>query len=300
MVLFDESVLRPTSPQRLLTEDAPPTTPPELICGDTDLLLPQMVAEGRTFDLILTDPPYNLDKDFGDTATDRLPFEEFLAASKHRIENAASLLSPTGSLVWFSSHRYLGFQQVQMYEVGLHYRRTNIWYYRNGSSRARRVPKPEYDPFLWFSKSGEEWTYNADDVRVPYVSVERLQNPVWRLDKDGNRRQWRPDPRGALRGDVWEEPALAGKAFAGERTDHPTQKPVALFVDLVKAFCPKDVDGRYTGTVLDPFLGSGTTAVACEQLNQMGHDIRFTGIEIESRWVDVAEVRIAGVHPALF
>lgn len=262
-----------------------------IIVGDSDIVLPQLVAEGLEVDLILTDPPYNLNKDFGNES-DSLTLPDFLAASKSRIETCRDLLSPSGSLIWFGIHHYIGHLQVLMYEAELNYRRMNIWRYQNGFSRSKRLPSSEYEPFLWFSKSDRNWTYNVDDVRVPYKSTERLRNPVWYKNSRGERVQWRPDPNGAMRGDIWEFPTLAGKNFAAERTEHPTQKPESLFIEIIKAFCPKDSDGRYSGTVLDPFMGSGTTAVACERLNIQGHDIKWIGIELEQRWASIAKSRL--------
>ncbi len=179
-----------------------------------------------------------------------------------------------------------------MYDIGLHYRRMNIWRYNNGFSRSKRSPATQYEPFLWFSKSSKTWTYNADDVRVPYKSAKRLKNPVYYTDKEGKRKIWTPNPYGALRGDIWEYPTLAGSLYKLERTEHPTQKPVALFKDLIRAFCPKNEEGKYNGSILDPFHGSGTLGVCCELLNKEGHDISWIGIELEARWCEVARKRL--------
>ena len=102
-----------------------------LICGDSDVLLQNMLDAGIKVDLVLTDPPYNLNKDFGNNS-DKLSLEEFLTISKKRIELCRDLLVPNGSIIWFGIHRYIGFIQSIMYEVGLNYRRMNIWYYENG------------------------------------------------------------------------------------------------------------------------------------------------------------------------
>jgi DNA modification methylase len=69
---------------------------------------------------------------------------------------------------------------------------------------------------------------------------------------------------------------LLGKE--GERV-HPTQKPIKLFISLIE-----DYQGN---VVLDPFLGSGTTAVACERLKR-----RWIGIEIEEKYCEIAAKRI--------
>ena len=98
-----------------------------------------------------------------------------------------------------------------------------------------------------------------------------------------------------MRGDVWDFPTLAGKRFAKEKTTHPTQKPESLITELIKAFCPMK-DGKYVGTILDPFHGSGTLGVCCEQLNLLGNEIEWTGIELEQKWCDIANERLEKVR----
>jgi site-specific DNA-methyltransferase (adenine-specific)/modification methylase len=68
----------------------------------------------------------------------------------------------------------------------------------------------------------------------------------------------------------------------GEIRVHPTQKPIELM-----AWCV----GFTVGTVLDPFMGSGTTGVACARLGR-----RFIGVEIEPRYFDIACRRIEQAH----
>lgn len=71
---------------------------------------------------------------------------------------------------------------------------------------------------------------------------------------------------------------VAAKMSGDEINDHPSQKPIRLMRDLVK---------RTVGAVLDPFMGSGTTGVACMNLGR-----RFIGIEIEPKYFDIACERI--------
>ena len=259
--------------------------------ADSDIMLSDILNDGMRFDLILTDPPYNLNKDFGN-GSDNLPLPIFLKASKERLKVCSDLLAPTGSIVWFGIHNYIGYMQTIMYELGLHYRRMNIWRYDNGFSRTKKSPATQYEPFLWYSKSSKKWTYNADDVRVPYKSTARLKNPVYYKGKNGDRKEWAPNPNGALRGDIWECPTLAGSLYKKERTEHPTQKPIALIKDLIRAFCPKNKEGFYEGSILDPFHGSGTLGVCCEILNQEGHNISWVGIELEEKWCKIAQARL--------
>ncbi len=66
-----------------------------------------------------------------------------------------------------------------------------------------------------------------------------------------------------------------------EKRVHPTQKPVALMEWIIKNYS-KDGD-----TILDPFMGSGTTGVACKNLNR-----KFIGIELDKNYFNIAKERI--------
>lgn len=261
-----------------------------LYIGDNLGWLRRMKKEGLSFNLILTDPPYNIGKDFGNN-TDRLDLSDFLDGLDKRLSLMHDLLTPNGSILLFCTHRYVGDVQLLMRKYFTQ-RRLMIWHYENGMSRQTKEPVTEYEPFWWFSKNDNYWVYNLDDVRVPYKS-ERVKNPVYKRDKNGDKRAWVPDPRGRKRGDIWSYPALAGKRFEDERTEHPTQKPMSLTTDLIQAFCPKNPDGLYEGRVLDPYAGSGTTAVCCEKLNHVSnHKIKWLGVELQQKWADIANERV--------
>ena len=74
---------------------------------------------------------------------------------------------------------------------------------------------------------------------------------------------------------------ICSRPAGKEKTIHPTQKPINLINKLINIFTNKD------DLVLDPFMGSGTTGVACQQLNR-----KFIGIEINKEYFLVAQKRI--------
>ena len=77
---------------------------------------------------------------------------------------------------------------------------------------------------------------------------------------------------------VFYAPIVSGE----ERTEHPTQKPLSITIQIIKTHC------REGGVVLDPFMGSGTTGVACKLLNR-----NFIGIEIDETYFNISKNRIA-------
>jgi len=83
--------------------------------------------------------------------------------------------------------------------------------------------------------------------------------------------------------------AKASKKDRGEGNDHPTVKPNALMRWLVRLVCPQG------GTVLDPFMGSGSTGVACIQ-----EGMRFVGIDMDEHYCEIAEKRIGAEPDTVF
>lgn len=226
-------------------------------------------------DLIVADPPYSLDKDkeFGDGAyfTSR---EDWLAWCKLWMSECKRILKPNGNLFVYAIHHNACFLQVYLYDLGLEYRRQIIWHYENGWSKYRRAPSCHYEPILWFAKSKDS-TFHI--IREPYKSTERLRHTITK-----NGKVWTPHPDGKQAGDVWRFPTLAGRRFASERTEHPTQKPLPLSRRIVEHFSNEG------DLIVVPFVGSGSECVAAIELGR-----RFIGSEINSRFVEIAKERIS-------
>jgi len=85
---------------------------------------------------------------------------------------------------------------------------------------------------------------------------------------------------------VWRFPTLAGRRFAAERTEHPTQKPLALARRLVEHF------SNPGERVVVPFVGSGSECVAALECGRS-----FVGSEINPAYVEIARERLAAVSP---
>jgi DNA modification methylase len=226
-------------------------------------------------DLVIADPPYSLDKDkeFGDGAFFNSR-EDWFEWCKGWLKEAKRILKPTGNMFVYAIHHNACFLQCYMYELGLEYRRQIIWHYENGWSKYRNAPACHYEPILWFARQPNS-TFHT--IREPYKSIERLKHTITK-----NGKVWTPNPDGRQAGDVWKFPTLAGRRFASERTEHPTQKPLALSRRLIAHFSnPGDM-------VLVPFVGSGSECVAAVELGR-----QFIGAEINPKYVAIAQNRIA-------
>ena len=229
--------------------------------------------EDESVDLIIADPPYNLNKNFGNNSQNWNDVDSWIIWSKKWIDVSLLKLKPTGSIFIYGIHHYLCHLHVYLYEKKLKYRRQIIWHYENGFSGYKNSPSATYEPILWFSKS-DIYTYHQ--IREPYKSVERLKNKVI---KNGN--AWLPNPDGRHAGDVWTISVLAGKRFADEKVDHPTQKPLKLCDRIIKHFSNRD------DLVLVPFAGSGSECVSAVRNNR-----DFIGFEKNKEYIKIANKRL--------
>ena len=97
---------------------------------------------------------------------------------------------------------------------------------------------------------------------------------------------WTSSPRNSVKKVTVEYNGLLGKEKIRQ---HPTQKPVKLMNYVLQNYSERDQ------TVLDPFLGSGTTLVACKELNRNG-----IGIEISEKYCAIAKQRLKATTKSLF
>jgi DNA modification methylase len=230
--------------------------------------------ENDSIDLIIADPPYGIEMDFGGKEKWGLnKHAQWMSWMKEWLKEAYRVLKPGGSIFLYGIHHNIGYVQCYLYDLGLTYGRQFIWHYKNNWSGYTKVPPGNYEPLLWFYK-GKNFTYHQ--IREPYESIDRLK---YKITKNG--KQWTPNPKGKHAGDVWYIPVLAGRRFANERVEHPTQKPLAICDRIVKHFSnEKDV-------VLVPFAGSGSECVSAKN---NGRD--FIGFELNPKYIKIANLRL--------
>lgn len=230
--------------------------------------------------LVIADPPYNLGPRFG-LEKEWVRDEKWLPWCANWLGQCQRVLSDDGNLLVYGIHHYLCYLQVQLYEMGMHYRRQIIWHYENGFTTYRRSLATHYEPILWFSKSEN---YYFKELREPYKSTDRLRHQITK-----NGKVWTPHPEGRVAGDVWRFPTLAGRRFRDEKVAHPTQKPLALTDRIIQHFSEP---GKL---VVVPFAGSGTECLSAAQ-----NDRRFWGAELKPEYVELARQRIEGARLRLF
>lgn len=230
--------------------------------------------DNDSIDLIVADPPYGIEMDFGIAEKWGLKkHDKWYKWMRSWLTETNRVLKPGGSLFVYGIHHNIGYIQCFLYELGLTYGRQFVWHYKNNWSGYTKVPAGNYEPLLWFYK-GKKYTYHP--IREPYESIERLK---YKIIKNG--KEWRPNPNGKLAGDVWSIPVLAGRRFKDERVNHPTQKPLAICDRIIKHF------SNERDLVLIPFAGSGSECVSAKN-NQRN----FIGFELNQEYINLANKRL--------
>lgn len=204
--------------------------------------------------LILIDPPYNLELDYWDS------FPNYIEWAKQWIDEIYRILTDSGNCVIFGGFQFQDLKQGDLLEI-LHYTRHNtklrlinliIWYYKNGMS-AHRYFANRHEEAIWLSKT-KKYYFDLDAVRVPYdENAKKAALKDKRLIPENIEKGKNPT-------NVWEIGRLNGNSV--ERVGHPTQKPAEIIRRFVKAL-------SYEGSlILDFFAGSGTTGRVCIEENR--------------------------------
>jgi site-specific DNA-methyltransferase (adenine-specific) len=248
-----------------------------LICGDALAALRKIPA--ATAQLVIADPPYfqvlerAWDRQWPDAAG-------YLEWSLAWIDEAMRVLRPDGLLYCFGQlgkreHTFLHLMSEAVRRWQFH--DLIVWDRAVGYRERRDSFTPATEMILVLRKFARP-KFHKSAVREPYDAktvAEYLRDPRY---KDRVARE-RHLAAGKFATNLWRIPSLKGNA--SEKYGHPTQKPVKLIERIVLSSSdPGDL-------VLDPFLGSGTTAVVAEQLGR-----RWLGIEQSRNYVRMAQKRI--------
>lgn len=209
-----------------------------LVCGDSTL--PETYAklmEGKRANLVVTDPPYNVDVEetAGKIKNDNMSDEDFYKFLFSMFVNVEQNMEQDASIyVFHADSKGLTFRQA-FHDAGFYLSGCCIWK-KNALVLGRSPYQWQHEPCLFGWKVGGKHQWYSD----------RKQTTIWEYDR----------PKASK--------------------EHPTMKPVALMAYPIKNSCMSNC------IVLDPFLGSGSTLIACEETNRICY-----GIELDEKFADV-------------
>ncbi|AHC14144.1 tRNA (5-methylaminomethyl-2-thiouridine)(34)-methyltransferase MnmD [Salinispira pacifica] len=237
-----------------------------IFAGDSLQLCRQM--PDNSVDLIVADPPYAaLRKQFGTrgfSITEPRQYAEWL---EPYFAEFARILSDAGSVYVCGDWR--GAEAVQPLMNRYFHLRNRITWEREKGRGARANWKNSHED-IWFATKSDSYRFNLDEVKI----LRSVKAPYTR---NGSPRDWLPSSDGAgyrltHPGNSWTDLTVPFWSMP-ENTDHPTQKPEKLAARIILA------SSRPGDLVFDPFLGSGTTAVAARKLGRS-----FCGCELEEEY----------------
>jgi adenine-specific DNA-methyltransferase len=244
-----------------------------IYCGDCFSLMKELPISA--VDLTVTSPPYNIGKEYEKP----LALEDYVNWCGSWIREVHRITTDNGSF-WLNLGYvsipgrakaiplpYLLWREVPFYLI-----QEIVWNYGAGVA-GRNFYSPRNEKFLWYVKNENSYTFNLDDVRDPNVKYPNQK-------KNG---KIKVNPIGKNPSDVWQFPKVTSgtNRASKERTPHPAQFPSAVIERIIKA------SSNLGELILDPFLGSGTTAAVALNLKR-----RVLGFELKEDYCKIAIERI--------
>jgi len=228
----------------------------KIIQGDCLEVMKEM--PDKSIDLVFTDPPYNISqpkkifRDYrsGKRADINMDFGKWDYGFKPEsyLKEMKRVLRDNGSIIVWTSEQLYG-KYRDWFEKEMYPKQLLIWLKSNPLPQFRLVGYRQATELLFWALKKKNTKNNLNFL---FKGQREMIN-------------------------VFKAPIVGGK----ERTKHPTQKPLSITKEIIKRHC------RQNGIVLDPFIGSGTTAVACKQLGR-----NYCGIELNKEYIKIAEQRI--------
>ena len=225
-------------------------------------------------DLLFIDPPYNLNKDFGNNKFreqknekyEKL-FDNWITSIKHTLKNDASIYVccdwKTSPMIYNVLNKYFKVKNRITWEREKGRGALNNW--KNCSED------------IWFATVSEKYKLNVEAIKLK----KKVLAPY---KINGVAKDWKQNDKGKFRlthaSNLWTDITIPFWSMA-ENTDHPTQKPEKLLAKIILA------STNINDIVLDPFLGSGTTSVVAKKLGR-----KYIGIEMNKEFCLLAEKRL--------
>lgn len=238
----------------------------------------------KTISLIITSPPYCMQKAYEDLKADMTTFKK---CNYDILKESIRVLKKGGSLCWQVGYHVKDSVVVPLdiiiYNIieelnneldnddKLILRNRIVWTFGHGLHSETRF-SGRHEMILWFTK-GMNNVFNLDCVRIPQ------KYPGKTYFKGAKKGQISGNPKGKNPSDVWDIPNV--KSNHVEKTIHPCQFPEALVQRLILALSNEN------DIVYDPYSGSGTTALACYLNNR-----KFIGTELNQNYFDVSVERL--------
>lgn len=224
--------------------------------------------------LVVTSPPYNIGKPYG-KYKDKIALNEWEQLIDDVTKEVCRILTPDGSFfinlspVPIGSDKeivplpFIGYQIFK--NNGLYLRNMITWTFNNMQNCTNRL-SGRYENILWGVKDINNYVFNLDDIRIPYITQndKRLEGGKGRNPTD-----------------VWYFDRVNNMTKKKLNLKHPTVYPLPMIERIIR------MSSNPGDTILDPFLGSGTSLVVAKRLGRSG-----IGFELDETYAAEIKMRL--------
>ncbi|NMB99169.1 MAG: site-specific DNA-methyltransferase [Thermoanaerobaculaceae bacterium] len=221
-----------------------------------------------SIDVTFADPPFNLKKKYNNYS-DKRQVDEYVAWCQKWLYEMVRITKPTGSIFVHNIPKWLIYFGSYLNEIAI-FRHWIAWD-AMGSPLGRTL-LPNHYGILYYVKSDD---FKFFDIRLLYKRCRKCKYIL--QDYGGKKNQMHQF--GPLVSDVWTD--IHRIRHKKRRDEHPCQLPIHLLERLLLMSCDEG------DIVLDPFIGTGATAIAAKKMGR-----RFIGIDIDPKYIQIAERKI--------
>lgn len=231
----------------------------------------------NSVDMCFADPPFNLEKKYT-SYKDQKPINEYLDWCKIWLQELVRVTKPTGSIFVHNIPKWLTYYATILNDIA-YFRHWIAW--DAMSNPVGKTLLPAHYGVLFYTKELKD--YKFYEIRAPHKRCRVCSNYL----KDYGGKKDQMHPFGALVSDVWTD--LHRIRHNKRRDEHPCQLPIPVLERIVlMSTDPGDI-------VLDPFLGTGTTAIAAKTLGR-----NYIGIDLDAEYVEIAQQKLSRVQETTF
>jgi len=240
----------------------------KIIFGDVLKSLKKIPSE--KVDMVFADPPFNLNKKYSNS-NDQKGIEEYIQWCYDWIDECIRVLKPSGTLFLHNIPKWLVYFANHLNENGMFFKHWIAW--DAPGMPLGKTLYPAHYGILYYTKSEKDFKFN--NVRIPH----KICRVCKEVQKDYGGKKVQMHPFGTVLSDMWSD--LHRIRHNNRRDSHPNQLPEPVLERLVMISTDKN------DIVLDPLIGTGTTALAAKRLGR-----KYIGIDNSKDYVKVSKEKL--------
>jgi len=244
----------------------------KVIQGDAIEVMRQI--PDNSVDMTFADPPFNLGKKYN-SYYDKKDIDEYIEWCKLWLKEMVRITKPTGSIFVHNIPRWLTYFASYLNEIA-HFRHWIAW--NAMGAPLGKTLLPNHYGILWYTKQPKGFKFY--DIRGMHLRCRKCE--IILQDYGGKKNQMHP--YGPLISDVWTD--IHRIRHKKRRDEHPCQLPIPLLERLILMTTDEG------DIVLDPFVGTGTTAIAAKRLGR-----KYIAIDIDPKYVEMTKKKLESTEP---